>query len=119
MRHLGIPIVVDHVIQQAIAQVLGLVYEPNFSDGCYGFRPGRSAHQSLQRAQAIINEGYKYCIDLDLESLCIHPKTKAKLRRRLKELTSRSWGYLLFKAQGGADPCHPRLSDLLSLCRHA
>lgn len=67
MRQLGIPTVVDRVIQQAIAQVLGLLYEPKFSDGSYGFRPGRSAHQALRRAQEIINDGYKYCIDLDLE----------------------------------------------------
>ena len=67
MRQLGIPTVVDRVIQQAIAQVLGLVYEPKFSDGSYGFRPDRSAHQALRRAQEIINDGYKYCIDLDLE----------------------------------------------------
>ena len=67
MRQLGIPTVVDRVIQQAIAQVLGLVYEPRFSDGSYGFRPGRDAHQALQRAQGIINDGYKYCIGLDLE----------------------------------------------------
>ena len=66
-RQLGIPTVVDRVIQQAISQVLSLVYEPKFSDGSYGFRPGRSAHQALQRAQEIINDGYKYCIDLDLE----------------------------------------------------
>ena len=67
MRQLGIPTVVDRVIQQAIAQVLSLVYEPKFSDSSFGFRPGRSAHQTLHRAQEIINEGYKYCIDLDLE----------------------------------------------------
>ena len=67
MRQLGIPTVVDRVIQQAIAQVLSLVYEPRFSDGSYGFRRGRDAHQALQRAQEIINDGYKYCIDLDLE----------------------------------------------------
>ena len=67
MRQLGIPTVVDRVIQQAIAQVLSLVYEPRFSDGSYGFRPGRDAHQALQHAQEIINAGYKYCIDLDLE----------------------------------------------------
>ena len=66
-RRLGIPTVVDRVIQQAIAQVLSLVYEPRFSDGSYGFRPGRSAHQALQRAQEIIGDGHKYCIDLDLE----------------------------------------------------
>ena len=66
-RQLGIPTVVDRVIQQSIAQVLSLVYEPKFSDGSYGFRPGRSAHQALHRAQEIIDRGYRYCIDLDLE----------------------------------------------------
>lgn len=67
MRQLGIPTVVDRVIQQSIAQVLSLAYEPKFSDSSYGFRPRRSAHQALQRAQRIINDGYKYCIDLDIE----------------------------------------------------
>ena len=66
-RPLGIPTVVDRVIQQAIAQVLSLVYEPKFSETSYGFRPGRSAHQALQKAQEIIDNGYKYCVDLDLE----------------------------------------------------
>lgn len=67
MRQLGIPTVVDRVVQQSISQVLSLVYEPRFSDSIYGFRPRRSTHQALQRAQEIINDGYKYCIDLDLE----------------------------------------------------
>ena len=66
-RQLGIPTVVDRVIQQSIAQVLSLVYEQKFSDSSYGFRPRRSAHQALQRLQAIINDGCKYCISLDLE----------------------------------------------------
>lgn len=66
-RPLGIPTVVDRVIQQAIAQVLSLVYEPKFSETSYGFRPRRSAHQALQKAQEIIEGGYKYCVDLDLE----------------------------------------------------
>ena len=66
-RQLGIPTVVDRVIQQAIAQVLSKVYEPSFSDGSYGFRPGRSAHQALRRAQQIIDDGHGYCIALDLE----------------------------------------------------
>ena len=66
-RQLGIPTVVDRVIQQSIAQVLSLVYEPEFSATSYGFRPRRGAHQALQKAQEIINGGYKYCVDLDLE----------------------------------------------------
>ena len=66
-RQLGIPTVVDRVIQQSISQVLSLVYEPKFSETSYGFRPRRSAHQALRKAQEIINSGYKYCVDLDLE----------------------------------------------------
>ena len=66
-RQLGIPTVVDRVIRQSIARVLSLVYEPKFSEASYGFRPRRSAHQAVQKAQEIINDGYKYCIDLDLE----------------------------------------------------
>ena len=66
-RPLGIPTVVDRVIQQSIAQVLSLVYEPRFSAASYGFRPGKRAHQAIQKAQEIIDNGYKYCVDLDLE----------------------------------------------------
>ena len=66
-RRLGIPTVVDRVVQQSISQVLSLVYEPKFSETSYGFRPRRSAHQALRKAQEIINSGYKYCVDLDLE----------------------------------------------------
>lgn len=67
MRQLGIPTIVDRVIPQSIARVLNLVYEPKFSELSYGFRPQRSAHQAVEKAQTIINDGYKYCIDLDLE----------------------------------------------------
>ena len=66
-RKLGIPTAVDRVIQQAIAQVLGPMYEPQFSDGSFGFRPGRSAHDALRRAQEILNEGYEYAVGIDLE----------------------------------------------------
>ncbi len=66
-RQPGIPTVVDRVIQQSISQVLSLVYEPKFSDASYGFRPRRSAQQAVQKAQEIINDGYMYCVDLDLE----------------------------------------------------
>ena len=68
-RLLGIPTVVDRVIQQSIAQVLSLVYESKYSETSYGFRPRRSVHQALQKAQEIIKGGYKYCVDLDLEEL--------------------------------------------------
>jgi RNA-directed DNA polymerase len=66
-RLLGIPTVVDRMVQQAIMQVLSPVYEKQFSDSSYGFRPGRSAHQALKRCQEYITEGYVYAVDLDLE----------------------------------------------------
>lgn len=66
-RQLGIPTVVDRVIQQAITQVLSPIYETQFSPGSYGFRPKRNAHQALRQCQQYITEGYKYAVDMDLE----------------------------------------------------
>ena len=66
-RQLGIPTVVDRFIQQAISQVLSEIYEPLFSDNSFGFRPNRSAHDATKRVQKYAEEGYRYCVDLDLE----------------------------------------------------
>ena len=66
-RKLGIPTTVDRVIQQAIAQVLSPMYEVQFSDNSYGFRPKRSAHQAISKCQQYIQEGYIYAVDMDLE----------------------------------------------------
>jgi group II intron reverse transcriptase/maturase len=66
-RALGIPTVVDRVIQQAIAQVLSPIYEKQFSENSYGFRPGRNAHQALNKCRNYITDGYKYAVDMDLE----------------------------------------------------
>ena len=66
-RQLGIPTVVDRFIQQAISQVLTRIYDCGFSSSSFGFRPGRGCHQALQRAQRIINEGYHYAVDIDME----------------------------------------------------
>ena len=66
-RALGIPTVVDRVVQQAIHQELSKVFEPKFSNNSFGFRPGKSAHMALQQAKTYINEGYKYVCDIDLE----------------------------------------------------
>ena len=66
-RKLGIPTVVDRVIQQAIAQQLSKIYEPIFSENSYGFRPNRSCHDAILRAKEIMNNGYKWVVDLDLE----------------------------------------------------
>ena len=66
-RKLGIPTVVDRVIQQAIAQQLSKIYEPIFSENSYGFRPNRGCHDAIQRVKEIMNKGYKWVVDLDLE----------------------------------------------------
>lgn len=66
-RQLGIPTVVDRVVQQAISQVLSGIYERQFSDNSYGFRPKRSAHQALRQCQRYITEGHIYAVDMDLE----------------------------------------------------
>lgn len=66
-RPLGIPTVVDRVIQQAIAQVLIPIYEPIFSDNSYGFRPNRDCHKAITKSLEYLNEGYTYVIDFDIE----------------------------------------------------
>lgn len=67
VRTLGVPTVVDRLIQQAIHQVPQPLFEPSFSDGSFGFRPGRNAHQALRRAQAFIRSGKRWVVDIDLE----------------------------------------------------
>lgn len=66
-RLLGIPTVVDRFLQQAISQVLILIYESQFSDNSFGFRPHRSAHDALKRVQEYAGQGYRYCVNIDLE----------------------------------------------------
>lgn len=67
MRELGIPTALDRLIQQAMHQVLSPIFEPGFSQSSYGFRPGRSAQQAVQRARAYVAEGRRFVVDLDLE----------------------------------------------------
>jgi RNA-directed DNA polymerase len=67
MRMLGIPTAVDRVLQQAIAQVLSPIFEPQFVETSYGFRPKRSAHDALRKCVEYANEGYTYVVDMDLE----------------------------------------------------
>jgi len=67
VRKLGIPTVVDRVIQQAITQVLSPIYERQFSDYSFGFRAKRGAHDALKQSQQNVNDGYVYVVDMDLE----------------------------------------------------
>ncbi|MEM1114738.1 MAG: group II intron reverse transcriptase/maturase [Pseudomonadota bacterium] len=66
-RQLGIPTVLDRLIQQALHQCLSPLFEAGFSEASFGFRPGRSAQQAVQRAQSHVQEGYDWVVDLDLE----------------------------------------------------
>jgi len=66
-RKLGVPTVVDRVFQQAITQVLSPIYEKQFSENSYGFRPCRGAHDALKQCQSNVNDGYVYVVDMDLE----------------------------------------------------
>ena len=66
IRLLGIPTVLDRVIQQAIAQVLSPIYEEQFSENSYGFRPNKSAHQAVKKCKEYIEAGYKWTVDIDL-----------------------------------------------------
>jgi RNA-directed DNA polymerase len=87
-RQLGIPTVVDRVIQQAICQVLTPTYEPEFSDNSYGFRPKRNAHQALRQCQKYITQGYSYAVDIDLEKFfdkVNHSKLIEVLSRKVKD----------------------------------
>lgn len=67
-RLLGIPTLTDRWLQQAVAQVIGPLFEVEFKDHSYGFRPGRSAQQAVQQAQQYINAGYQYIVDIDLQN---------------------------------------------------
>ena len=66
MRPLGIPTVLDRLIQQAIAQVLSPIFDPIFSESSFGFRPGRSAHHAVCKAREYIRKGYRIAVDVDL-----------------------------------------------------
>jgi len=81
VRLLGIPTVLDRLIQQAIAQVLTPLFDPQFSEHSYGFRPKRSAHQAIEAAQAYLEEGYEWVVDIDLEKFFDHVNHDALMTR--------------------------------------
>ena len=90
-RPLGIPTVVDRVIQQAIAQVLMKIYDPRFSDDSYGFRPKRSAHDAIEQVLEYLDEGYQWVIDLDIEKYfdtVNHDKLISIIRERVNDKTT-------------------------------
>src|SRR5947208_12862190 len=88
VRKLGIPTVLDRLIQQAVMQVLQRQWDSTFSDHSYGFRPGRSAHQAVAQAQEYIAAGYGWVIDLDLEKFfdrVNHDKLMGQIAKRVED----------------------------------
>ena len=88
VRKLGIPTVLDRLIQQAVMQVLQRQWDGTFSEHSYGFRPGRSAHQAVAQAQQYIAEGHGWCVDLDLEKFfdrVNHDKLMGRIARRVDD----------------------------------
>jgi RNA-directed DNA polymerase len=87
-RRLGIPTVVDRLIQQAMLQVLHPVFDPGFSESSYGFRPGRSAHQAVLKAQEYAQASYTWVVDLDLEKFfdrVNHDMLMARVARKVED----------------------------------
>lgn len=88
VRLLGIPTVVDRLIQQAVARVLQGIWDPTFSDRSFGFRPGRSAHYALKCAKSYVQDGYRYIVDIDLEKFfdqVNHDKLMSRLATRIHD----------------------------------
>lgn len=130
MRQLGIPTVVDRLVQQAILQVLEGRLDPTFSDSSYGFRPGRSAHQAVQQASRYVTEGRTIVVDMDLEKffdrvnhdilmsrLARHVGDKRLLRiiRRFLEAGLMQEGVCVTRREGTPQggPLSPLLANLL------
>lgn len=88
VRLLGIPTVVDRLIQQATLQVLSPIFDPDFSKHSFGFRPGKRAHQAVKQAQQYVSEGYKIVVDLDLEKFfdrVNHDILMSKIASRIRD----------------------------------
>jgi len=130
VRTLGIPTVVDRLIQQALHQVLQPIFEPTFSDASYGFRPGRNAHQALRQAQQYVAQGKRWVVDIDLEkffdrvnhdllmsklAMKIDDARVLKLIRRYLEAGMMADGLVTQRREGTPQggPLSPLLSNIL------
>ena len=130
MRMLGIPTVVDRLIQQALHQVLTPIFDPHFSERSYGFRPGLNAHQAVQQARRYVAEGRRWVIDLDLEKFFdrvnhdilmsrvgrrVRDKRVLKLIRRYLQAGIMIGGVVSIREEGTPQggPLSPLLSNIL------
>ncbi len=85
---LGIPTVLDRLIQQAVSQELVPLFDPGFSASSYGFRPGKSAHQAVQAARQAVTEGRRWVVDLDLAKFfdrVNHDILMSRVARKIKD----------------------------------
>ncbi|MFH1652952.1 MAG: group II intron reverse transcriptase/maturase [Pseudomonadota bacterium] len=127
MRKLGIPTVVDRLIQQAIHQVLSPIYESTFSESSYGFRPKRSAHEAVRAARGYVAEGRQWVVDMDLEKFfdrVNHDVLMSRIARRIGDkailrtirryLTSGVMVNGIEEARGEGTPQGGPISPLLS-----
>jgi len=129
-RTLGIPTVLDRLIQQALHQVLQPLFEPEFSESSYGFRPGRNAHQAVEAARSYVAEGKRWVVDLDLEKFFdrvnhdvlmsrvarqVKDKRVLKLIRRYLEAGMMEGGVTSARTEGTPQggPLSPLLSNIL------
>ena len=88
VRHLGVPVVLDRLIEQALLQVLTPIFDPHFSEQSYGYRPGRRAHDAVRRAQAYVRGGARWVVDLDLDRFfdrVNHDMVMARVARRVRD----------------------------------
>lgn len=88
VRLLGIPIVLDRMLQQAMQQVLSPIFEETFSEASYGFRSGRNAHQAIEQAREYVGEGYEWVVDIDLEKFfdrVHHERLMARVKDVVKD----------------------------------
>src|SRR5690606_35989795 len=89
-RVLGIPTVIDRLIQQAITQVLTPVFDPLFSEHSYGFRPRRRGHEAVRKAKTFMQEGFRIVVDIDLEKFfdrVHHDRLMARLAEKIMDKT--------------------------------
>lgn len=130
MRKLGIPTVIDRLIQQGISRVMSEVYETKFSEFSYGFRPGRKAHDAVHQAQRYLNDGYIWIVDIDMEkffdrvnhdrlmsqlSKTINDKPLLRLIRRYLEAGVMDNGVVVRNSEGTPQggPLSPLLSNIV------
>ena len=130
VRLLGIPTALDRLVQQAMGQVLQQIWDPGFSDSSFGFRPGRNQHKAIRRAQAFVEEGYRYVVDLDISKFFdrvnhdrlvsrlatkVHDKRVLKLVRRFLTAGVLTGGLVEPSVEGTPQggPLSPLLSNIV------